>query len=184
MADRELSWRESWLPQDAEPEPPEECKVAPCTGFRCCCSPMFFVVIGIVGINYGPYVLWLPHNSIWSWFCVVVFHLLIALLLGSYVMCVFTDPGTTPPRWHRLVASDQRLRSEFQFCRRSSMYRPVRSHFCSITRRVVLNMVRCASRLVSVHRFHCAISSHTLTSLRRREWCQSLPNHRTISVHG
>ncbi len=133
-------WRDSWLPADADPEPPQPCRIAPCGVFRLCVSPMFFLVFGIVGINYAPYVLWLPHESIVAKTCVFVFHVLVALLLGSYVMCVFTDPGTTPVEWHRLVASDERLASEFVFCRKSKMYRPLRSHFCSVTRRVVLNM--------------------------------------------
>ena len=101
---------------------------------------MFVLVFGIVAVNYAPYVLWLPHEGMLGMACVVVFHVLVALLLCSYVMCVFTDPGTTPLEWHQRVASDERLASEFALCRRSNMYRPLRSHFCSVTRRVVLNM--------------------------------------------
>lgn len=101
---------------------------------------MFCLVLAIVAMNYGPYVLWLPHDTLWAKFCVAVFHVLVALLVGSYVMCVFTDPGTTPDEWHRLVERDERLASEFNYCRKSNMYRPLRSHFCSVTRRVVLNM--------------------------------------------
>jgi len=134
------TWRESWLPADAEPEPAEPCRVAPCSVFRICVSPMFGLVMGIVAINYGPYVLWLPHETLLAKASIAVFHVLVAFLVASYVMCVFTDPGTTPVEWHRLVERDERLASEFNFCRKSSMYRPLRSHFCSVTRRVVLNM--------------------------------------------
>lgn len=133
-------WRESWLPASAEPSPAEPCRCAPCSGFRCLCSPMFLLVLAIVGMSYGPYVLWLPHTTLWSYFCVGVFHVLVFLLVASYTMCVFTDPGSTPAEWSRLVASDSNLASEHRLCSRTSMYRPLRSHFCSVTRRVVLNM--------------------------------------------
>jgi len=98
------------------------------------------LVLAIVGMSYGPYVLWLPHTTLWSYFCVGVFHVLVFLLVASYTMCVFTDPGSTPAEWSRLVASDSNLASEHRLCSRTSMYRPLRSHFCSVTRRVVLNM--------------------------------------------
>ena len=103
---------------------------------------MFIVVLGIVSCNYGPYVLWLPPgpNKLLSTISIGIFHVLVALLLSSYVMCVFTDPGTVPTAWHRMVESDEALAGQHRFCRRSNLYRPLRSHFCSVTRRVVLNM--------------------------------------------
>ena len=104
---------------------------------------MFIVVLGIVGVNYGPYVLWIQNPAsipLLSGLSVCIFHILVALLLTSYVMCVFTDPGTVPLAWHRMVEADETLASHHRFCRRSNLYRPLRSHFCSVTRRVVLNM--------------------------------------------
>ena len=104
---------------------------------------MFFVVFGIVGLSYAPYVVWpivWPHNSLLAWLCICVFHILIFLLLASYVMAVFTEPGTIPAAWHEHVAADDQLAAEHRYCSKSRKYRPLRSHFCSITRRVVLNM--------------------------------------------
>lgn len=104
---------------------------------------MFFVVFGIVGLSYGPYVLWpvvWPTHTLLSWLCISIFHVLIALLLGSYVACVFTDPGSVPLGWSRMIEADEKLSSEHRYCTRTRLYRPLRSHFCSITRRVVLNM--------------------------------------------
>ena len=104
---------------------------------------MFLVVWAIVGANYAPYVVWpivWPRHTLLAWLCIAVFHVLVALLLGSYVACVFTDPGTVPWQWHRMIAADDKLRDEYRFCRRSRMHRPLRSHFCSVTQRVVLNM--------------------------------------------
>ena len=135
--------RPSWLPADAQPAQPEPCKCAPCTGFRCLCSPMFFLVLAIVGLNYAPYVLWpviWPQNTPLAMFCICVFHVLVALLLASYCACVFTDPGTVPEYWNEMIATDEALAAEHRYCTRSRKYRPLRSHFCSVTRRVVLNM--------------------------------------------
>ena len=104
---------------------------------------MFLVVFGIVGMNYGPYVLWpvvWPQTTMLSTICIGIFHVLVFLLLASYVMCVFTDPGTVPLAWHQMIEASPMLASEHRFCNRSKKYRPLRSHFCSITRRVVLNM--------------------------------------------
>jgi len=104
---------------------------------------MFLVVFAIVALSYAPYVVWpivWPQNTILSTLCITIFHILIALLLGSYVMCVFTDPGTVPPEWDEMLRADEKMASEHRFCNRSQKFRPLRSHFCSITRRVVLNM--------------------------------------------
>lgn len=101
---------------------------------------MFVVVWGIVGANYAPYVLWTPCDTVWRWICVVIFHILVGLLLGSYLMCVFTDPGTVPQEWHEAIAKDEALAAQHRVCPRTGLYRPLRSHYCSVTRRVVLNM--------------------------------------------
>ena len=147
--------RPSWLPLDVPPSTPAPCRCSPCSCIRLLCSPMFGVVFFIVGISYAPYVLWVP----WKYFalkcfCLSVFHVLIALLIGSYVMCVFTDPGTVPLSWQRIVEADPDLANDHVICRKSGLYRPLRSHFCSVTRRVVLNM--CAPLLSSRAAAACA----------------------------
>lgn len=117
-----------------------ECKCSPCNPWRACASPMFLVVWGIVYCNYMPYVVWMPHTTLWDWLCVLVFHVFVGLLLGSYMQCVFTDPGTIPPEWNRAIASDTLLSAQHRVCPRTKQHRPLRSHYCSITGRVVLNM--------------------------------------------
>ena len=83
---------------------------------------MFIVVLGIVSCNYGPYVLWLPPgpSKLLSTISIGIFHVLVALLLSSYVMCVFTDPGTVPTAWHRMVESDEALAGQHRFCHRDA----------------------------------------------------------------
>ena len=99
-----------------------------------------FVVWAVIAVNYVPLVLWTPIDSTWRCFCVVVGHILLVLLLASHLMCVFTDPGTVPLAWHQMIEGDEKLASEHRFCRKSKLYRPLRSHFDSVSRRVVLNM--------------------------------------------
>ena len=72
----------------------EHPKCSPCSGYRCLVTPMFGMVCGIVGINYAPYVLWTPHVTWLSWISVVIFHVLLVLLLASYLHTVLIDPGT------------------------------------------------------------------------------------------
>lgn len=130
----------SFQSTDAATFPPRRCAIAPCSCLRCLASPMFVVVHLLVGVSYGPFVLWTPHATAWSWICVGIFHLLLVLLLASYLMCVFTDPGTIPDDWHAKVASHPRLAAQHRLCPITHKYRPLRSHYCSVTRRVVLNM--------------------------------------------
>jgi palmitoyltransferase ZDHHC2/15/20 len=129
----------SWQAPDVS-FPPQPCSVAPCSCFRCLASPMFVVVFGLVGVSYAPFVLWTTHSTAWSYFSLGVFHVLVALLLSSYVMCLATDPGTTPAAWHDQIAANSRLAAQHRLCPRTRTYRPLRSHYCSVTRRVVLNM--------------------------------------------
>ena len=130
------------LGRAAEPLP---CAYSPCNTYRCLASPMLGFVAGIVGANYAPYVLWSEHPTAWSWVCLCVFHVLVANLLCAYVHCVLTDPGTVPPEWHERVAADARLAARTRLCTKSRLYRPPRSHYCSVTQRVVLNMCAAAA---------------------------------------
>lgn len=122
------------------PSSDEHPKCSPCNRYRICISPMFCMVWGIVGINYAPYVLWTPHTTWLSWISLVVFHVLLFMLLASYLHCVFTDPGTVPQAWSDRIASDPQQAARYRYCHKSGLYRPPRSHYCSVTQRVVLNM--------------------------------------------
>ena len=127
-------------PPTALAEPPLAPQCSPCNGYRICISPMFCVTLAIVMVNYFPYVVWTPHTCLLDYARLVVFHLLLLLLLASYMQTVFTDPGTVPSEWHAAVARDPLLAAQHRLCSKSKLYRPLRSHYCSVTRRVVLNM--------------------------------------------
>jgi len=130
------SVREDTLTEDDDEHP----KCSPCNRYRILVTPMFGMVLGIIGINYAPYVLWTPHATWLSWVALAIFHVLLLLLFTSYLHCVLTDPGTVPQAWHDRIASDPQLAARYRLCPKSGLYRPPRSHYCSVTGRVVLNM--------------------------------------------
>ena len=70
-----------------------------------------------------------PHQAI--------FHVLLLLLFASYLHCVLTDPGTVPQAWHDRIASDPQLAARYRLCHKSGLYRPPRSHYCSVTERTL-----------------------------------------------
>ena len=61
------SVRES-TPTEGNDEHP---KCSPCNRYRILITPMFGMVLGIIGINYAPYVLWTPHATWLSWIALV-----------------------------------------------------------------------------------------------------------------
>ena len=191
------SVRES-TPTEGNDEHP---KCSPCNRYRILITPMFGMVLGIIGINYAPYVLWTPHATWLSWIALVspltllpasiigepashyqpfaspaaclsnphqpalapgqpasvlssagcashahqppprphqaIFHVLLLLLFASYLHCVLTDPGTVPQAWHDRIASDPQLAARYRLCHKSGLYRPPRSHYCSVTERTL-----------------------------------------------
>lgn len=115
------------------------CKVAPCSITRILISPMICFVLGLVTMSYLPLVVWRETSSALGVIHLVVFHVLCALLLMSYCMTVCVDPGVPSEAW---LARETELGnpSQLRVCHRSDMLKPPRSHFCSVTRRLVLNM--------------------------------------------
>jgi palmitoyltransferase len=105
----------------------------------CIGLPMVALVAGLVCLSYYPYVIENEYDSFASYFSVLVFHVLLVLMVASYVQTVRVDPGTTPLSWHLEVVASKNA-EDFAFCSRSKMYKPPRAHYCSVTRRQVLNM--------------------------------------------
>ena len=66
--------------------------------------------------------------------------MLLLLLFASYLHCVLTDPGTVPQAWHDRIASDPQLAARYRLCHKSGLYRPPRSHYCSVTERLRLGL--------------------------------------------
>jgi len=110
---------------------------APCSLGRACSFVMVPFVFAMMALTYVPYVAHFAIGTAKGTLLLIVFHLLLILTLVSYFQTVFTDPGTVPLEWHNKVAG--RLKPAYKKCRHTNLYRPLRSQYCTITRRVVLN---------------------------------------------
>ena len=126
--------------REGEPEP---CHCAPCSSSRAGAAPTPLIVVGIVAINYIPNVLWsLEVNgaSGGAVVAVIFFHFFVGLMVLAWAYTCFTDPGVPPERWQRQMAALAQAGQEVKVCRKSGLYKPARAHYCSVTRRLTLNM--------------------------------------------
>ena len=105
-----------------------------CNGAR----GMVIFVVALVLVAYVPYVILNENRGVGGVITVVLFHVPLGLMFLAYVQCMITDPGTVPIWWHEMV--EEHAASEYQLCQKSRMRKPPRSHYCSVTRRLVLNM--------------------------------------------
>jgi len=72
---------------------------------------------------------------------VIAFHVLLALLITAYAQSVSVDPGSVPHEWSEYISRlPPRERKRHVLCPETGSYKPPRSHYCSATRRLVLNM--------------------------------------------
>ena len=115
---------------------------SPCGSARLGSGLVAMLVPGIISCTFIPFVLRNPAlPEPWALADVTVFLVLLSLLVASWLQAVFIDAGTTPAQWHDMIANRPASeRNEFRWCTKTNMYRPPRSHFDSVTRRVVLNM--------------------------------------------
>lgn len=130
--------------RELEEGKPDACRCAPCSCNRASSAPTPLLVVAIVALNYIPNVFWALELHDRSAGCVVViffFHVLLSLMVLAWAHTCCTDPGVPPEWWQRrmaaLAAGGQ---EDLKVCRRSGLYKPARSHFCSVTRRLTLNM--------------------------------------------
>ncbi|KAK1295742.1 putative S-acyltransferase [Acorus calamus] len=148
-----------------------------CTGLRVLGYAMVAVVFSIVSVSYYTVVVisWGPLvfrdgfglRSILPLSIVFAFHLLLALLMWSYFMVVFRDPGAVPENWGPIVEDNPDMassvtlseyvtpetrvstwstsdgterRQEVGYCTRCQSSKPPRCHHCSVCQRCVLKM--------------------------------------------
>lgn len=89
---------ETTLTEDEDDD--EHPKCSPCNRYRILVTPMFGMVVGIIGINYAPYVLWTPHATWLSWVALVSpLTLLQTSVIGLAAACVSSSPAcaSSPP---------------------------------------------------------------------------------------
>lgn len=116
--------------------PPQRC--SPCGPVRMVGSLMMVVVMGLILISYVPIVYYYGDGTSSGAWIVIVFHVLISFTIVSYLQTALTDPGTVPMEWHARVA--KMSSHPYYRCRRCDLFKPPRSHFDSVTQRLVLNM--------------------------------------------
>ncbi|KAM7275880.1 hypothetical protein ACFE04_017746 [Oxalis oulophora] len=142
-----------------------------CSGLRVLGYFMILLVVAIIAISYyavivltvGPQLLSGGWHSLLSILLILLFHVLLALLVWSYFMVVFNDPGAVPDNW-RPVLSEENLeagssvpaldtvepevsdvngserRQSRGYCVRCQNGKPPRCHHCSVCQRCVLKM--------------------------------------------
>ena len=101
------------------------------------------LIVAIVALNYIPSVLFALDMGIdaATVALVVVFHLLLGLMIVAWSFTCATDPGVPPEWWQRQMAGEAAAgRDVPRICAKSGLYKPPRSHYCSVTGRLTLNM--------------------------------------------
>ena len=101
--------------------------------------PCLLVVMAIVGVNYS--VLVPDLNTGQS----IAFHILLGLLIVSWIQSIITHPGPVPEGWSQRVKElhEQHgggIASRFEFNMARNSWKPCRSHNDRVTGRLVLNM--------------------------------------------
>lgn len=79
-----------------------------------------------------------PENFYLILILLIVFHLLVLLLLTSFISTMLTNPGEIPLNWGFNLGDDDSKRK--RWCQICNVFKPERSHHCSVCNKCVLNM--------------------------------------------
>ncbi|KAK9279635.1 hypothetical protein L1049_013314 [Liquidambar formosana] len=147
-----------------------------CSGLKVIGYFMILLVVAIIAVSYyavvsltwGPELLRGGLRSVLSFSIIIAFHILLILLIWSYFMVVFQDPGSVPENW-RAVLEEENLeagssmalsdyvapeilastlsssdvferRPTVGYCSQCQNGKPPRCHHCSVCQRCVLKM--------------------------------------------
>ncbi|GMJ00973.1 hypothetical protein like AT4G00840 [Hibiscus trionum] len=134
-----------------------------CSGLRVLGYVMILLVAAIIAVSYyavvlitcGPDLLRGGYHSFLSFTIVIIFHVLLILLLWSYIRVVLKDPGSVPENWRAVFVEEnpevgsslaaaedgfERRTRGGGYCTHCQNGKPPRCHHCSICRRCVLKM--------------------------------------------
>ncbi|KAK4354064.1 hypothetical protein RND71_026258 [Anisodus tanguticus] len=147
-----------------------------CSGLKALGYFMILIVFAIVALSYYAVVVltWGPHvldggvSSLLSFTIIITFHILLVLLMWSYIKVVIQDPGSVPENWKLVseqnieegnsvalsdyasienptptLSTDQIERRQSQsrgYCSKCQNGKPPRCHHCSVCQRCVLKM--------------------------------------------
>lgn len=71
----------------------------------------------------------------------IIFHLLLLLVIVSYIHAMVVEPGVVSSEWSEYISRlPLESRQQYEFCPKSQQYKPKRAHYCRATDRLVLNM--------------------------------------------
>lgn len=147
-----------------------------CSGLKVLGYFMILIVLAVVAISYYAVVVltWAPHlldggfTSFLSFTIIITFHILLVMLMWSYIKVVIQDPGSVPENWKLVseqnieegnsvalsdyasienstptISTDQIERRQSQsrgYCSKCQNGKPPRCHHCSVCQRCVLKM--------------------------------------------
>ncbi|KAJ4728043.1 S-acyltransferase [Melia azedarach] len=146
-----------------------------CSGLKVLGYFMILLVAAIIAVSYyavvvltcGPQLLRGGVHSFLAFSIIIIFHILLVMLIWSYVMVVFWDPGSVPENWRPMLSAENMeagsssissnvgteasgsMRSfsdgldggtSAGFCERCQNGKPPRCHHCSVCQRCVLKM--------------------------------------------
>ncbi|KAH7519431.1 hypothetical protein FEM48_Zijuj08G0035300 [Ziziphus jujuba var. spinosa] len=85
-----------------------------CSGLKALGYCMIILVAAIIAVSYyavvvltwGPQLLRGGLHSFFAFSIIIVFHILLILLLWSYLMVVFKDPGSVPENWKPVLEEE------------------------------------------------------------------------------
>ncbi|KAH9259984.1 hypothetical protein BASA81_001745 [Batrachochytrium salamandrivorans] len=112
-------------------------RMAPLSVVRVFSLIMLPFVFGLVLLSCWPFWYLVRDGSLGGEIKFAVFTTLVSLLLASYLQTVYTDAGSVPMEWHDLV--QQQTRPGFAKCRKSQLFKPLRSHYDGMSQRLILN---------------------------------------------
>ena len=124
-------------------------RASPCGIARIVVSPMVVMVLGLTSLTWLPFLYVHLDGTLLNALHICVLQTLVVLMLVSYAQVVWTDPGTVPEEWAERARVALELHAQhaapgsaapMPVCRKSKLPKPPRAHFCSLTRRLVLNM--------------------------------------------
>ncbi|KAL3337702.1 hypothetical protein AABB24_030036 [Solanum stoloniferum] len=147
-----------------------------CSGLKVIVYFMILIVLAIVVLSYYAVVvlIWAPRlldggfTSFLSFTIIIIFHVLLVMLMWSYIKVVIQDPGSVPENWKLVseqnieagnsvalsdyasienptptLSTEQIERRQSQsrgYCSKCQNGKPPRCHHCSVCQRCVLKM--------------------------------------------
>lgn len=121
----------------------EPCIFGECgeSAFPCSRKMSLVMIATVAAIIIGNIVMFVGYHTV-GVAALIVFHIFLALLLTSWIQTCITHPGSVPIEWSSRVKAlnDSGEKLPYSLCVKAGRYKPPRSHFDKVSKRLVLNM--------------------------------------------